>query len=241
MRKLGIAIAILLVLGAGGALLAYFYLDLVVKVALEHYGPQVTGVEVDVEEVALSPRDGRGRIRGLVVGNPGGFSGPRAARFGEIRVALDPSTLRAPVVRIHELAFDAPHITYERGAKATNLDVIQNHIEAYAKRAAAEAASPGDDALRVKRRFVIERLTIRGARVVMTTAGLRGQGISFELPDVSLRDVGSREGGITASEAAGVVARALQERIARKVLTNMDLLRKGGVEGAVDALKELLK
>jgi hypothetical protein len=38
-----------------------------------------------------------------------------------------------------------------------------------------------------------------------------------------------------------VVAGELQARIAQRVLTNLELLRKGGVEGAIDALKGLLR
>jgi hypothetical protein len=65
--------------------------------------------------------------------------------------------------------------------------------------------------------------------------------VSFELPEVQLRDIGKGKGGVTASEAAALVVSTLQNRIAQKVLTNADLLRRGGVEGAVDALKGLLK
>jgi hypothetical protein len=75
----------------------------------------------------------------------------------------------------------------------------------------------------------------------MTNPKLRGQGVSFDLPDVDLRDVGKRQGGATASEIANMVAGVVQQRIAQKVLTNIELLRRGGVEGAVDALKGLLK
>jgi hypothetical protein len=75
----------------------------------------------------------------------------------------------------------------------------------------------------------------------MTTAGLKGQGVSFEIPDIELRDVGRRQGGVTPSEAANIVAGALIAKIAQKILTNVDLLRKGGIEGAVDALKGLLR
>jgi hypothetical protein len=82
---------------------------------------------------------------------------------------------------------------------------------------------------------------IRGARVTMTNAALKGRGISFDLPDIDLRDVGKRQGGATASEIANLVAGVIQQRIAQKVVTNLDLLRRGGVEGAVDALKGLLK
>jgi uncharacterized protein involved in outer membrane biogenesis len=241
MKKALIALAVVLALGGVAAWLAVHYLDVIVKVALEHYGPEVTGVAVDVADVEISAADGRGAIRGLTLGNPPGFASPRAASFGEIRVAIEPATLTADVVRIREIVIDAPRITYERGTKATNLDVIQNHIEAYVKRAAGSPAKGSADGRDRKRRFIIDRLAIRGGRVQMTNAKLKGQGLGFDLPDVLLADVGKRQGGVTASEAAALVAETLQDRIAQKVLTNIDALRRGGVEGAVDALRELLK
>ena len=241
MRRALWGLAILAVLAAGGAYLAYNFIDVIVKLALEHWGPDVTGTPVAVEQVQISPRDGRGSIRGLEVGNPAGFAAKRAARFGEIRVALDPSTVTDPVIVIRELAITSPQITYERGEKRTNIDAIHAHIESYAKRTQAEEPKGPGGASRLKRRFIIERLDIRGARVLMTSASLKGQGLTFQLPDVQMRDVGKREGGVSASEAAAQVAGVLQNRIAQRVLTNVDTLRKGGVEGAVDALKGLLK
>lgn len=239
MKKALAALAVLLALAGLGAWLAFHYLDVIVKYALERYAPEVAGVSVKVGEVRISPRDGRGSLRAIEVGNPAGFSSPRAARFGEVRVALDTATVTAPLVRIHELVIEQAQVTYERGPKGANIDAIQQRIEAYVKRAAGEPASKG----RVveKRRFIIDRLTIRRSRVLMTNPGLKGQGLTFELPDVELRDIGKRQGGVTASEAAGIVAGALQQRIAQRLLTNIDALRRGGVEGAVDALKGLLR
>jgi hypothetical protein len=239
-KKVAIALAVLLLLAAGGAYLAYNSLDVIVKLALEHYGPDVTGVTFKVGEVKLSARDGRGTLRDVDIGSPAGFKAPRAARLGEIRVGLDPLTITDPVVHMHELAVIAPLITYERGDKASNLDAIQRNIEAYVRRDAVSTAKPAE-AKPGRRKFIIDRLVIRGAKVTMTNPALRGQGLSFDLPDIDLRDVGKRQGGATASEIGNLVAGVLQQRIAQKVITNVDILRRGGVEGAVDALKGLLK
>jgi hypothetical protein len=239
-KKAVVVLGVLAVLAAGGAWLAYNYLDVIVKTALEHWGPDVTGVKVEVAQVQISPADGRGRITGLDIGNPPGFTSPRAARFGEIRLAIDPATVTSDVVLVRELAIEAPQVTYERGDRGTNLDAIQKSIEAYAKRAAGgEGGSEGKPA--AKRRFVIERLDIRKGRVTMTGKSLRGQGLAFDLPDVQLRDVGKRQGGLTASQVAGVVSSTLQQRIAMRVLTNVEALRRGGLEGAIDALKGLVQ
>ena len=241
MTRLFTLLLVVAALAAGAAYLAFNYVDVVVKTALERWGPDVVGAPVKVQEVRISPQNGRGAIVGLEIGNPGGFSSRRSARFDEIRVSIDPSTILDPVILVREISVTAPQITYERGNKTTNLDAIHAQIDAFAKRAQAEAAKGEGHGPVAKRRFVIERVEIRGARVLMTTAGLKGQGVSFEIPDVQLRDVGKGRGGVTASEAAAQVSAALQNRIAQKVLTNAELLRKGGVDGAVDALKGLLK
>ncbi len=238
------ALAALVVLGlvvAGAVFWAYYSLDFIVKFTLEHYGPDVAGVSVRVGHVAISPKDGRGSLKGVEIGNPPGFAAAHAARLGEIRVALDPATVTDAIVHVTEIAIEAPVIVYERGNKGTNLDAIQKNIEGYVARSvpvsqAGEAAPKGP-----RHKFVIDRLSIRGAKVTMTNPALRGQGITFGLPDIELRDLGRRENGLTASQVANIVANTLIARIGQKVLTNFDLLRKGGVEGAIDALKGLVR
>jgi hypothetical protein len=241
MRKAVVILAVLALFAAGAVFLAYNSLDIIVKMALEHYAPDVTGVTFKVGEVKLSVRDGRGTLRNIDIGNPPGFGAPRAARLGEIRVALDPLTLTDPVIYVNELAVIAPSITYERGDKVTNLDVIQKNIEAYIKRSGGPSGSRPAEAKKGRHKFIIERLVIQGAKVTMTNPALKGQGLSFDLPDIDLRDVGKRQGGATASEIGNMVTGVIQQRIAQKVVTNIDLLRRGGVEGAIDALRGLLK
>jgi uncharacterized protein involved in outer membrane biogenesis len=230
---------VLLALLAGGAFWAYYSLDVIVRMALERYGPDVLGASVKVGDVRISPKTGEGSVSGLEIGTPRGFSA-RAARFGEVRIALDPATIASDVVHVREVSISSPSISYERGKGATNLDAIQKNIDAYIhKTAAPEEAKGGGRSS--KRRFVVDRLAIRGAKVTMTNPALRGQGVTFDLPDIELRDIGKRQNGLRASEIANIVASALISRIAQKLLTNIDLLRRGGVEGAVDALKGLLK
>lgn len=241
MRKLAVILAVVVAVLAGAAYWAFHSLDLIVRVAIEHYAPEVLGVSVKVRGIDISATDGRGSLRGLDIGNPGGFDAPYAVRVGEIRVALDPATATAPIVHIRELTVAAPLITYARGERGTNLEAIQKNIRRYIDQSGGPSRSRPAEAKHGKRKFVIDHLAIEGGRVTMTNPGLRGQGIDFNLPDIHLRDVGGREGGLTASEVGNVVAGELQARIAQRVLSNFELLRKGGVGGAIDALKGLLR
>jgi len=243
MKKALAVAAIVLALVAAGAYWAYHSLDLIVRVALEHYAPEVAGVDVKVGAVDISARSGIGVVRDLEIGNPAGFTSSHAMRVSEIRVVLEPATLAQPVVRIHELLVDSPVITFERSDRGTNLEAIQKHIQRHVE---GSGASSGGSAAAEKekpagRRFIVDRLEIRRASVTMTNPELRGQGITFDIPDIALENLGRREGGLTASAIGNIVALELQARIAQKVLTNIELLRKGGVGGALDALKKLLR
>lgn len=241
MKKLLVIVVVVLAVIAGAAYWAYNSLDLIVRVAIEHYAPEIAGVPVKVRSVDISARDGQGTVRGLEIGNPPGFAAPKAASVGELRVALDPATVTEPIVRILSLTVDAPLITYERGDHGTNLEAIQKNIRRHIDQSGGPSESRPAEARHGRRKFIVDRLTIQGGRVTMTNPALKGQGISFNLPDIELHAVGERQGGLTASEIGNVVATELEARIAQRVLTNIDLLRKGGVGGAIDALKGLLR
>jgi uncharacterized protein involved in outer membrane biogenesis len=232
---------VVLAVAAGAAYWAYHSLDLIVRIAIEHYVPEIAGVSVSVRGVDISASDGRGVVHGLQIGNPAGFDAPQAASVGEMRVMLDPATVTEPVVHIRELSVESPLITYERTDRGTNLQAIQKNIRRYIDQEGGSSAGKTAEAKHGRRKFVVDRIALRGARVTMTNPGLRGQGITFNLPDIELRDVGRREGGLSASEIGNVVAGELQARIAQRLLTNVELLKKGGVEGAIDALKGLLR
>jgi uncharacterized protein involved in outer membrane biogenesis len=240
MRFARIALVVVIVL-AVGAYAAYRSIDLLVVFALEHYGPDVTGTNVKVRGVHISAFDGLGRVDDLELASPAGFSAPHAARVGEIRVSLEPRTVTTRNVLVHELAISRAELTYERGDHGANIEAIQRHIQSYIEREAGSAQHGGGASSTGPRRYLIERLSIRGVKVTMTHPALKGQGITFDLPDVELHDVGQREGGLPAGEVAKLVASTLEQKIAQKVLTRMDLLREGGAKGAWDALRGLLK
>lgn len=241
MKRLVVIVLVIVAVLAGAAYWAYNSLDLIVRVAIEHYAPEIAGVSVKVRSVDISARDGQGTVRGLEIGNPPGFAAPKAASVGELRVALDPATVTEPIVRILSLTVDAPLITYERGDHGTNLEAIQKNIRRHIDQSGGPSESRPAEAKHGRRKFIVDRLTIQGGRVTMTNPALKGQGISFNLPDIELNGVGERQGGLTASEIGNVVATELEARIAQRVLTSIDLLRKGGVGGAIDALKGLLR
>lgn len=232
--------ALAVVIAATWGLLALMGVDFLARIALERWGPRVAGVTVDVERVNVSVMRGSGFVQGLELGPPPGFRA-RTAHFGTLDVRLERSTLLSSVTVVHELAVDSLNITYERADRGSNLDAIQRSIEAYVKQSQGGDGGPGPGKARHERRYIVERLSIRNVRVLVTHPGMGGQGVRVNLPDVDLRDVGKGQGGLTAGQVAALVTAHVQQKIALRVLTNVEALRRGGLEGAIDALRGLLK
>lgn len=240
-KKVLIALLVLAALVAGGLYWAWNRIDVIAHYAIEKYGSEIAGVPIKVKDVEISATDGRGGLKGVEIGTPKGFSAPRTARLGEIRVVVDPATVTSDLVVIREIAIEAPEINYERGSGGTNLEAIQKNIDAYLKSSGQPTDGKPAGPQAPGRRYVIEKLSIRNARVTMTGAGMKGQGLTFTLPDIQLRDLGKRPNGITAGQAANIVTNALITRIAQRVLTNLEALRKGGKEGVLDALRGIFQ
>lgn len=241
MKRWALGLAIVAAVAGVGLYWLYTSLDFVVKSAIEHFGPEIVGAPVSVRQVHLSAADGLGTLRGIEIGNPPGYSSRHALRAATLAVSLDPASLAKDVVVIHDILVDAPEISYELKGGTNNLEAIRRHIEAHVKRSGGKDGGHGGAQPAPGRRYVIGRITLRGAKVTMTNPLLKGGGLTFTLADIDLRDIGARSGGVTAAEAGAIVTGAILTRIGQSVLTNIDALRRGGVEGALDALRGLVR
>jgi len=184
------AFLVMALLAIGGAWWLLYSLDGLVKQAIERWGPEITGVPVKVASVRIEVAEGRGIIRGLVVGNPKGFQAPHALKLSEMRLALDPASVTKDVVVIRELQIVAPEVVYERGQGSDNMTVIQKNVDAWVAKmggAPRKDAGPG-------KKFIIEQLRVREGKARVGTA------VAAPMPDLHLRDIGKKTGGATAGE-----------------------------------------
>jgi len=216
------------VLAAAGALWwVYASRDALVKQAIERFGPEITGVSVTVKRVKLEPTQGKGAIYGLEVGNPAGYGAPRAFTLGEMRLAIDFSTVTSEVIHIKEIVIDAPVITYERGPGGNNLEAIQRNIESKTGAPKKADSSPG-------KKFVIDNLYVRNAKAQF------GETLSLPVPDLHLRDVGKQSNGASAGEIVKQVWGSLAgsaTNLSSRALEGV----KGGAKSAVEGVRGLFK
>ena len=242
MKRWAVGALVVLAVLAGGAWWLYTSLDFVVKSAIERVAPDILGVSVGVRAVKLSAADGRGTLRGIEIGNPPGYSSPRALRAGTVSVGIDPATLASDVVVIRDILVQSPEIAYELRDGTNNLDAIRRNIEAYVKRAAGDAAAQGAAGRKAPgRRYVIGRITLRGARVTMTNPLLRGGGL--DLPASGHRPARRRQAHGRGERGRGGAHRHLGHRGEDR--TERAHQRRGAAprrpEGARDALRGLLR
>ena len=229
-----LALAIVLIAIGAGAWWLYSSREILIKRAIEHYGPQLTGTAVKVRQVKLEPGQGVGAITGLEIGNPQGFSAPHAVTLGEMKLAVDPSTITSNVVHVKEISLEAPTITYERGAGGDNLSAIQKHIKSQLPKSqgGGGAAEKSKDA--PQRKFIVDHVQVRKAKVSY------GGAVTVDLGDVHLRDLGKKKGGATAAELTDEVWSELNRIAIARAPAAIEELRDKA-KGAADKLRGLIK
>lgn len=205
-RVVVITLTLLLVLLVAGGLWLRFNLDSLVKRAIVHYGSAITQAKVKVDDVEIDSVNGRGRIRGLMLGNPRGFHTPYAFKADDIEVVIDVASLTADVIVVRRIAVLAPDVIYEQGEKSTNFDAIQKNIEDSLGLSQTPAGGK-------PRKLIVEDFTVRKARARGSNTYLAGKSLDVELPDIALRDIGKAQGGVTPAELGQIIGKAVTQRL----------------------------
>src|ERR1044071_1648855 len=90
MKKLLIALGVLVALLVVGFVILSFFLGSIVKAGVNKYGPQITQTKLELQGATLSPFNGSGTLSGLVIGNPKVWSDSNLCALGKIHVEMKP-------------------------------------------------------------------------------------------------------------------------------------------------------
>jgi len=234
-KKLGIALAVLLVLIAGAAYFLFANLDSLIKAAIEKYGSAATQTEVSVDSVHLSLTSGAGSISGISIGNPAGFSSNQALTLGQAAVQVDTSSIagNGPIV-IDNVTIAQPHVIYEMKGlgEGSNLQTIQHNVQAYAGGGGAQPAlqqqggSPG-------RKEIIKDLYVTGGQISVAAPALSGRSLTVALPEIHLTNIGQNSGGATAAEIANQVLGAITSEATKAASSALEQQLRATAAGAL--------
>lgn len=246
MKKIALAVAILVIAIAGAAYYFASNLDSIVKAVIERYGTEATQASVTLKSVKLSVTEGSGQLSTLAVKNPKGFSSADAISLGDIKVALDLSTLQSNTIVVKDVTVLQPSVLYEYAGGGGNLETIQKNVQSYAAKFSGgktepnkSAGDPGQSAsTQPEKKVIIENLVIRDGKVAVTHQALQGRTLSASLPTIQLKDIGKDKGGATPAEVAEKVIGAISAQASRVATAELqkqagDLLKNqaGGLLG----------
>jgi uncharacterized protein involved in outer membrane biogenesis len=229
---MALLVVIVLVVVAIGLLL-----DGAIKRGVETFGPKITRVTITLDSVRLSLLSGSGSIKGLLVGNPEGFSTPSAISVGAASLSLKPSSLLSDKIVIRSINVQAPEITYETNLKKGNLDTILANVKEFAGGGQKEPRQPQQPSqpapAKPQKKLQVDDFTITGGKIHVSLTGLGSGAATVPLPDIHLENLGTGPEGITSAELTELVLTAIKNKAAQAA---SDVASDAG-KNAVSALK----
>ena len=228
-----IGVVVLLVLAVVGI---GIFLDGIAKRGIETVGPQITKVSVKLDGIDLSPLSGGGTVKGLVVGNPEGFTTPQAISVGSATLSLKPMSLLADKLVIRKIEVIAPEITFEGGFKGNNLSQILANVNEAAGGTGDTTEETEEAATRT---LQVDDFLIRDAKLHVSITGMGGKTFPVALPPIHIENLGQGPDGITTAELVRLVLSEVEKyavQAAEKGLAELGAsageLRKGLEEAA---------
>ena len=220
----------------------------IVKMAVNTYGPKITGTELHVDDVGISIFSAEAKLKKFFLGNPKGFKSPSAMQVGSVYVDVDEGSITKDPIIINRVEVVGPEITYEKRGKTDNFKSILNNVQKNVPKGESAKKEPAKEG--PGKQLIINDFIIKNGKVnlaVEMPGGVLGeQEIKADLPDIHLKDIGKKKGGASAAEVAKEIFAALYGKITSPNVMgalNDQLKKLGGVgvETIEKATKEGLK
>ena len=203
-------------LGVGGCLVlliaaVIFYIDLIASEAIERGGTAALGLETRVGRVRLGLLSTELSLSDMTVANPEGFEAPHLLKLekGELEVGL--SELRADPIVISRIVLSGIELNLEKDRGRTNFGVLLENLS----RSEADPSAAGGEAGAglVIREVLIRDVTARGQLIP-----LQGERTKLEVnvPEIRMRDLGSGESGMSMTQLAGELTKAILAGVAQQ-------------------------
>jgi hypothetical protein len=245
MKILFSIIGALVALAVFAVLVVAFMLGSIVKKGVNHAGPKITQTSVVLEDAKISPFSGKGTLKGLTVGNPVGWTTPRAFYLGEVSLDMEPGSVTKDHIVINSVVIDQPEITFETKITSSNLQDLLKNIQQSAgstetsppagdKPAGDKPAEPVAEGKQVK--LEVKSFRLQNAKVIVVSMGTN---VPVEIPSLVMENLGTREGGLTPEELSAAVLKEVLAQVAQvgaKKAAEKGLFEKAGKE-----LNKLLK
>lgn len=230
----------------GGGLLALalvafvalqFFLGSVVTAGVNNFAPKLTQTTVVLGSAKISPLTGSGTLRGLVVGNPKGWSDGYLCSLGQVHVDVAPFSILGDHIIVNEIAIEAPEFNYETKIIASNVADLLKNIEATmggGKNAGPTATTKSGQPIK----FEVKKFRLTNGKVRL---GLAGTGMTLPMPDIELNDLGTKEGGITPDQLVLAVMKSVTSSVVSATAKAAGQIGSTGGAAAAEGAKKAVE
>src|SRR6184192_21197 len=110
-RRILLVVVLLLVIAGT---VVYFYLDRIVKVAVERQSTNSLNLTTTLDSARLALMGGHVSLKDMQIASPQGFTAPHMFQLGQLAVDVDYGQLRQDPVRIKKIQIDNPKFVLEQ-------------------------------------------------------------------------------------------------------------------------------
>jgi hypothetical protein len=202
-KVIGVAIALLLLLVIGVFVYVGYNTNSIVKNAIETIGTQYLGAPVKVKEVEISLQEGRGTLKELEIGNPPGYNGAYALRFGTVSVEIDAAHSNTGLVVLKRITVDgARAAAIANTPKDTNFRVLSSNVP----------KSSGPSPVKV----IVDKLDLTNTQASVSSP-LLTRALEVNVPDVHLTDIGRSTNGVDVGTVIAQVLAPITKAVTRSM------------------------
>jgi len=209
-----IGLAVIVVVIAGGVMFGLSKIGPIIQSTVNTYGPDITKTDVKLGDVNVSLFSAEAKLKDFYLGNPKGFKSPEAMKVGSIVVDVDEKSLTQDTIVIDRIEVLRPKITYEKTAKTDNFQAILNNVTKGAKQGKSKSGTSSSGKSGSSKKIIIKDFQLKGGEVNLA-ASLLGQNksLSTQLPDIHLKNIGEKDGGLKPEEAFRKIFAVLSKHI----------------------------
>ena len=214
----------------------------IVKTGINTVVPQVTKCEAHVDDVNFNVFGGKFEIKNLVIKNPEGYKTDQAFSLGHIFVNVKMGSLLSDVIEIDQVLIDAPEITYEVGLGNSNLNTILENVNSALPSSDEEKKEEKEEKKEGGKKVVINLVKVTNGRIGVSAKIAGGMEAPIVLPDIEIKDLGKKEGGISMVQAAAITLKTTLLSIFDVLKSSGKLLLDGAKaigEGITEGIKSL--
>lgn len=182
--------------------------SVLIRDALETYGPELVGAPVSLSGVTFSLIDGEAALDALVIGNPPGFESDYSISLKQLRIKLDPLSVFSDKIEIQELLIDQPNLIWEVQKGGSNFQALQKNLP----------TSDGADEISPGPLVMIDHVYLNGTQVAIEGLPV-SRDMSLSLPDLHIENIGRDQGGVTFGTAMDEILRVLMPAVTKTALS----------------------